>query len=69
VSLPSHSAVDWQLGWNVISETAALATALHGSIVPSEDGQRAYVERVPFGVVLGISRECFHLWPATRVTG
>lgn len=51
------SVVDWQLGWNVISETAALATALHGSIVPSEDGQRAYVERIPYGVVLGISRE------------
>lgn len=53
----SRSVVDWQLGWNVISETAALATALHGSIVPSEDGQRAYVERIPYGVVLGIARK------------
>lgn len=55
-----YSVVDWQLTWNIISETAAVATQLQGAIVPAEHGQRAYVERVPFGVVLGIAREyCF----------
>jgi len=58
------SAVDHQLAWNVISETAALATALRGEIAPSEDGQRAYIERVPFGVVLAIAP-----WNAPLVLG
>lgn len=48
-------AVDHQLAWNIVSETAALATLLNGKIIPSENGQRAYVERIPFGVVLGIA--------------
>jgi len=48
-------AVDHQLAWNIVSETAALATALKGEIAPSEDGQRAYIERVPYGVVFGIA--------------
>ncbi|CAD6568982.1 MAG: hypothetical protein CYPHOPRED_003010 [Cyphobasidiales sp. Tagirdzhanova-0007] len=49
------AAVDYQLAWNVVSETAALSTALKGEIVPTEDGQRAYVERVPYGVVFGMA--------------
>lgn len=53
----SYSAVDAQLAWNIVDETAALATALKGEIVPVEAGQRAYVERVPYGVVFGIARE------------
>lgn len=34
------SQVDYQLCWNLISETAALATALRGEIAPAEDGMR-----------------------------
>lgn len=40
-----------------MDETAALATALKGEIVPVEHGSRAYVERIPYGVVFGIARE------------
>lgn len=32
--------VDFQLAWNIVSETAALATALRGEIAPAEGGQR-----------------------------
>lgn len=38
-----------------IDETAALATALTGSIAPSEHGQRAYIQRVPYGVVFAMA--------------
>lgn len=51
--------VDWQLTWNVISEVAALSTALKGEIVPVEHGGRAYVERIPYGVVFAIARELY----------
>jgi hypothetical protein len=38
--LRDDSQVDYQLCWNLISETAALATALRGEIAPAEDGMR-----------------------------
>ena len=56
--------LDWQLAWNLVSETAGLATALRGEIVPAEDGQRAYVTRIPYGVVLGIAP-----WNAPLILG
>lgn len=34
------SQTDYQLSWNLVSETAALATALRGEIAPVEGGMR-----------------------------
>lgn len=49
--------IDWHLTWDIISETAALATALRGEMPPVEHGSYAYVERIPYGVVFGIARK------------
>lgn len=54
---------DIYLASNTIAETAACITSLKGEIVPVEHG-RAYVERIPYGVVFGISP-----WNAPLILG
>jgi len=57
-------AVDHSLASGNIEECAALATALKGEIVNLEHGSKAYIERIPYGVVFGIAP-----WNAPLVLG
>ncbi|KZV92379.1 aldehyde dehydrogenase [Exidia glandulosa HHB12029] len=49
------SGFEMGLALEVIEELAAASTALRGEIAPSHAGQRAYLTRVPYGVVFAMA--------------
>lgn len=49
------AAFEMGLAHEVIEELASASTALRGEIAPSHSGQRAYLTRVPYGVVFGMA--------------
>lgn len=49
---------------NSFEELAGVATALRGEIAPSHAGQRAYLTRIPYGVVFGMAP-----WNAPMILG
>ena len=53
--IPTYSAFILLLRNDRLEELASAATALRGEIAPSKPGQRAYILREPFGVVLAMA--------------